>query len=211
MDRYCLPTVLKQKWLYFSFDCVGQGQMIGIGTKNDLRQFDDTAQFLHAIKSLPFVDKSRIGVVGMSMGAARAAVTAYPDPDIKVVVMLSGPYNFKLTMAKMTRFVRFLFWLGGNKFPKEDNLLEQYSGYNFFKRDGITLIGGSKPTPNSDRVFLAADEHDHTVNVANTYQAIEILGLSCENFHIFTRGDHCFEGNEYFLAVDLYEFLIHHL
>ena len=85
--------------------------------------------------------------------------------------------------------------------------LKKYCGINYFKPEGITLLNQKLPTPNEDRVFLAANRYDRGVNWTQTAEAIEKLNLPPENYRIFNKGDHRFEGNEFFLAVDIFQFL----
>ncbi len=114
MDRYCLPSVKEENCLYFTYDARGQGQ--SPGNRNDFFQFEEeTKEFIACIKSLSYVDKTRIVVMGMSMGSNRSALAAYPDPEIKLLVLVSGPYDLKLTRSKLTLFPRIMYRLFGMK------------------------------------------------------------------------------------------------
>ena len=205
MDRYCLPTVKFLRCLYFTFDALGQGQTLG--NKNDLKQMDHAREFIELVHGLPLVDKAQIYVVGMSLGAAKASVIAYPNPKVRGIVMLSGPYNLLYTKLNMTFSERLLFLIGGFKLSADPIVLRKYSGIEYFNSEGIILTGHTRPTPNADRVFLLANFNDPTVKVASTIQAIEKLKLSSSNFHIYNQGRHCFEGNEYFVALEIYLFI----
>ncbi len=209
MDRYCLPTVFHKDCLYFTFDSVGQGQTPG--DKNDFRQFDDCEEFIAQVRDLPIVDERNIIVVGMSMGAAKTAVTAYPNPDVKAVAMLSGPYDYIATLGNITFTQKFLFFLSRSNLNQPREKLIEYSGVSYFKREGIVLRGEKKPTPNKERVFLAANMDDPVVNWRSTKKAIDMLNLPPENYRIFEKGNHCFESGEYYLSVDLYRFLSNQL
>ena len=55
--------------------------------------------------------------------------------------------------------------------------------------------------------YLNQDQMDGGVNWTQTAKAIEILNLPLENYRIFKKGDHRFEGNGYFLSVDILQFL----
>ena len=90
----------------------GQGQ--SPGNRNDFFQFEEeTKEFIACIKSLSYVDKTRIVVMGMSMGSNRSALAAYPNPEIKLLVLVSGPYDLKLTRSKFdvipTNHVSFIW------------------------------------------------------------------------------------------------------
>ncbi|QEE15016.1 alpha/beta hydrolase family protein [Promethearchaeum syntrophicum] len=205
MDRYCLPIIKKENYLYFTFDARGQGQTPG--NKSDFGQIEDAREFLELVLKQPYVDKKNVVVVGMSLGAAKTAVVAYPHPNIKAVVMLSGPFDLLLTKKIMTLKERIIFALFGYNFSVPDEDLRKYSGINYFKPEGIILQGDTQPTPNHDRVLLLANRDDPTVKVVNTEKAIEKLQLKHENYRIFKRGHHCFEGNEYFVALEMADFI----
>jgi dienelactone hydrolase len=50
----------------------------------------DTRRAVDVLDSLPYVDKSRIGLLGFSAGAKTAAIAAGVDPRFKAVVLVSG-------------------------------------------------------------------------------------------------------------------------
>ncbi|WP_371803171.1 alpha/beta hydrolase family protein [Candidatus Lokiarchaeum ossiferum] len=205
MDRYCLPIVLKENYVYFTYDARGQGQTPG--NKSDFEQVEDAEDFIELVLKQPFVDKKNIVVVGMSLGAAKTAVVAYPHPDIKAVVMLSGPFDLVLTKKIMTVQEKIIFKLFGYSFAVPEEDLMKYSGTNYFKPEGIILRGDTEPTPNHKRVLLLANRNDPTVRVINTERAIEALNLPPENYHIYAHGRHCFEGNEYFVSLEIADFI----
>lgn len=205
MDRYCLPAVQKLGCLYFTFDAFGHGQTPG--DANDLRQFDHARDFIDLIHSLPYVDKKKIGVVAMSLGAAKASVVAYPNPKVRTLVFLSGPFNLSLTKQTMTNFERFLFSINGLKLEQSVEALKAFSGIDFFNPEGIKLEGESQPTPNHQRVFLLANADDPAVKIDNTLSAVEKLQLPPNNYRIFPNGKHIFQTNEVYVSGEIYEFL----
>ncbi len=205
MDRYCLPTAFSEKFLYFTMDARGQGNTPG--NKNDFDQFDDAIKFIDMVASLPYVDNTRIAVVGMSMGAARTAYAAYEHPYVRSCVMLSGPYDLYYTRYHLLFIQKVLFTLSGCKFPKTDESLRKFSGINKFNPDGVKLAYSETKIPNEKRVFLAANKNDPVVTWKNTEMAIEKLKLPASNYRIFPKGNHCFDGNEYYISVDIYRFL----
>lgn len=205
MDRYCLPTILQEGYLYFSYDARGQGKTPG--NKNDLKQVDEAKEFIDKVLSLPYVDKKRVAVVGMSLGANKAAIAAYPNSNIKLVVMLSGPYDLGFTLKSMPFFMKIAYILLGFKVNHKVEDLQKYSGINYFKPDGIILAGNTTPTPNSNRVFLTACKKDMIVNYKNAVMAAEKLNLPPSNYKIFNNGGHIFKGNEWTLSVLVYKFI----
>lgn len=205
VDKFCLPSVMEEGYLFFSFDARGQGQTPG--NKNDLRQFEDTKEFIETVKNLPYVDKKRIAVIGISLGAAKASVIAYPSKDIKLVIMLSGPFDLKLTKENMGFFAKIIFILGGYRWSADENIKKKYSGINYFKSNGIPLNENPELISNSERVFLAACMDDQLVSVKNTLNAIKKLNLPKKNYRIFQKGFHTFEGNETSISTAIYHFL----
>ena len=205
MDRYALPTIQEEGYLYFTYDAQGQG--LTSGDLNDLDQISEAEDFIEHVKSQPFVDKSRVCVMGMSMGAAKTAVAAYPDPDVKIVLMYSGPYDFPLTIEKMGLFEKIAHTISKFSLKHPQKQLEKYSGINYFRPDGVVRTGDDEPTPNSDRVFMAAALDDPLVHPQNTLNAIEKLDLREENYCLYKGGGHTLEGNEWSLAVSSYKFI----
>ncbi len=205
MDRYCLPTAFSEKYLYFTMDARGQGNTPG--SKNDFDQFDDSIKFIDMVASLPYVDNTKIAVVGMSMGSARTSYAAYEHPYVRSCVMLSGPYDLHYTRYHLSFIQKVLFLLSGCRFPRTDDLLHKFSGINKFNPEGVKLAYSSSKVPNEKRVFLAANKNDPVVTWKNTEMAIEKLKLPATNYRIFPKGNHCFDGNEYYISVDIYRFL----
>lgn len=205
MDKYCLPVLERIPCIYFTMDSFGKGQTSG--SKNNFNQFTHAKDFIDYVLTMPFVDKRNIGVVGMSLGAGKTAYAAYPNPNIRAVVMLSGPYDLILTKKGMTKLEYLIFRIFGFKFGATIEEMKDYSGYHKFNPDGIILEGESTPTPNKDRVFLLANEDDPAVTVENTKKAIEKLQLPKENYRIFKQGFHGFKGNEPYVTLEIYSFL----
>lgn len=205
MDRYCLPTILQEGYLYFTYDARGQGKTPG--NKNDLRQVDEAKEFIEKVLGLPYVDKKRVAVIGMSLGANKAAIVAYPNPYVKLVAMLSGPYDLGFTLKSMPFFMKIIYIFLGFKINHKADDLQKYSGINYLDPNGVILNGDLTSTPNSKRVFLAACKKDKIVNYKNTEMAVEKLNLPPSNYKIFNSGGHIFEGNEWTLSVLIYKFI----
>ena len=210
MDRYCLPTIieggLEKSYILFVLDVRGHGKTGG--DRNDFIQFRDAKEYIIKIKSLPIVDKKRIGIVGMSLGASKAAVYSYTDPEIKILVMLSGTFDMELTRNLMSTKFRTIFRMMG--FPLwggDDDDLFRLSGINNFNPDGVILKGDNKLTPNSERIFLAANLDDKMVHFKNTIYAIKKLNLPESNYRLYKNGKHIFVGNEWLLSAAIFNFI----
>jgi hypothetical protein len=52
-----------------------------------------------------------------------------------------------------------------------------------------------------------ANRNDPTVKVESTLEAIQRMGLPPENYRLYPQGRHTFEGNEYYVALDIYFFI----
>jgi len=205
MDRYCLPLVKNRNILYFAYDALGSG--LSSGDKNDFTQFENARTFIDIIHSLPYVDKTRVGLIGMSLGAAKGSVVGYNNPKIKSLVLLSGVFDLEKHFNSVPPISRLTLFRKLKKMDINSADLRKYSGINYFKSEGIVLFNQKLPTPNEDRVFLCANRYDSGINWNQTVEAIEKLNLPHENYRIFKKGDHRFEGNEFYLAVDIFQFL----
>ncbi|MHA1473863.1 MAG: alpha/beta hydrolase [Promethearchaeota archaeon] len=205
MDRYCLPFVKNRNILYFTYDDLGSG--LSSGDKNDFKQFENARKFIDVIHSLPYVDKSRVGLIAMSLGAAKGSVVGYTNPKIKSLVLLSGVYDLQKHFTSVPSISQLILSRKLKKMNISSADLRKYSGINYFKSEGIVLFNQKLITPNKDRVFLCANRYDGGINWNQTAKAIEKLKLPPENYRIFMKGDHRFEGNEFFLAVDIFQFL----
>ncbi|MHA1339407.1 MAG: alpha/beta hydrolase family protein [Promethearchaeota archaeon] len=205
MDKYCLPTAIEEGFLYFTFDARGQGKTPG--DKNDFKQMEEAKEFIDKVIGHPLVDKRRVAVVGNSLGALKAAIAAYPHPDVKLIVMMSGPYDLNLTLKEMGSIEKLGYIVSGFKLHVDPKILKKYRGLDYFNNEGVRLRDNTKLTPNSERVFLIADMEDSLVSPKNTLMAIEKLGLTEKNYKIFQKGGHGHEGNEYFVATLIYKFI----
>ncbi|MBN2156809.1 MAG: prolyl oligopeptidase family serine peptidase [Candidatus Lokiarchaeota archaeon] len=177
------------------------------GDKSDFRQIDDCKDFIDTVAALPYVNRNKIMVVGMSLGATKAAVVAYPHPDVRGIIMMSGAYDLLFTKNSMSKLEYLLYKANGFKFPNDDKELEKYSAVNYFKAEGICLRDEVKPTPNNARVFMMANKNDPVVKYENTLNAIQLLNLPPENYSIFEKRGHYFEGNEYWVAIEINSFI----
>ncbi len=75
----------------------------GVGEAGSLR--DDVKQAVDYLRANPFVDGSRIVVMGHSMGAGAALDYATHDPDLKGAVMISGGWQLGPERPKNALFI----------------------------------------------------------------------------------------------------------
>lgn len=207
MDRYCLPSLMKLGYVYFTYDARGHGINKKGFVPYDPAAFQELADFISEIKQLPFVDARRIGVIAMSYGASKASVIAYPDPDVKLLIFLSGIFDIILNKEKASIIEHIKLYLTGFRWTKDPSYFKALSGIYLFKKEGIILRGNTEPTSNNERVFIFSNRDDPQANIQNTYDAIEKLGLGPLNYRIFPTGGHHFKGNEYFLSVKIFDVL----
>jgi hypothetical protein len=207
MDRYCLPSLLKLGFVYFTYDARGHGINKKGFVPYDPAAFQELADFISEIKQLAFVDPGRIGVVAMSYGASKASVIAYPDPDVKLLIFLSGIFDILLNKEKASIIEHIKLYLTGFRWTKDLSYFKALSGIYRFKKEGIILRGNTEPTSNNERVFIFSNQDDPQANIQNTYAAIEKLGLKPSNYRIFPKGGHHFKGNEYYLSVEIFDVL----
>mgnify|MGYP006283269919 CR=1 FL=1 len=207
MDRYCLPIIREDQeheYMYFTFDARGHGQTPG--DMNDFKQYDDLEGFLDLVKNYPGVDKDRICVVAMSLGCTKAAVLCYPDPDIKLLVLLSGMYDIPTTMKHMGKLEK-IYFKSLEMYVKGKEEEADFHVINEFKPEGIILHGDEKPTPNERRIFLIANKDDRLVNYRNSLNAARRMNLPPKNYRIYDGGSHNHKGNEWLLGVAIYSFV----
>jgi len=203
MDRFCLPHVRKNRYYYFTFDSRGHG--LTPGSKADMRSFKACQDFIKFVSAFKFVKQDRIAIVGTSLGSATAAYAGYKNPNVKALALMAGPFDLVLTLQKWPKIIRM--W---EKIPPLTNIskiLEHYSTMKLFDPEGIDNADNSSKIPNSERVFLACCLDDTLVTCENTKQAIERLRLPSANYRIFTKGKHLNIGNEFDLAVDVFDFI----
>jgi hypothetical protein len=145
------------------------------------------------------------------MDSAKASVVDYPNPDVKLCVIMAVPYDLKLTLTKMGTFEKIGFKFARLHLEGSEEEYKTHSGMKYFRSKEITLTNHSEPTSNSARVFLAASLDDTTVDVENTRQAINKLQLSQNIYRFFQKGNHNFQGDEWLLAFVIYRFIFHNL
>ena len=97
-DAYNIELA-KRGFVVLGIDAIGRGNS-DIPNDQEDPDFDDnfgTRSSVQYLRSLPFVNKNNIGVMGHSMGAKFAYEVALDDPNINAVVIIGSAYDEKAT------------------------------------------------------------------------------------------------------------------
>ena len=138
-DGYCIELA-RRGFAVLEIDAIGRGNS-GIPGELDGPDFDPTwggktsAAYL---KSLPFVDPQRIGLIGHSLGAEMAYTVALQDPSIKGLV-ISG---FAYTEDASTTMPKNMLMIHG----KYDEFRRRMTGTRDFEKEWMN-------TPRTRKVF----------------------------------------------------------
>ena len=93
-DAYCIEMA-RRGFVMLCIDAIGRGNS---GNPNDLNDpnFDETyggQTSFETLKELPFVDASRVGMMGHSLGAEMAYAVALRDPTVQALVISGFAYR----------------------------------------------------------------------------------------------------------------------
>jgi len=97
-DAYCIELA-RRGFVVLSIDAIGRGNS-GIPGDPDAPDFDETyggRTSLEYLKSLPFVDSDRVGMMGHSLGAEMAYTIALEDPTVWGLVVSGFAYTTDAT------------------------------------------------------------------------------------------------------------------
>ncbi len=170
-DAYCIELARRGS-VVLEIDAIGRGNS-GIPGQSDDPEFDPTyggKTSLVYLKTLPYVDTRRIGLMGHSLGAEMVYTIAVKDPTIKALVISGFAYrkNATSTMPKNMLMI----------FGKYDEFRKRMTGTGDFEKEwmGTELTRRVFPVPNPDfsktygdfntgtarRVFMPRITHLHT-------------------------------------------------
>jgi dienelactone hydrolase len=93
-DAYCIELALRG-FVVLSIDAIGRGNS-GIPNDQEDPDFDETyggRSSLETLRSLPYVDPERTGMMGHSLGAEMAYAVALEDPDLRALVISGFGYT----------------------------------------------------------------------------------------------------------------------
>lgn len=171
-DLIFAPFLHNASYNLFLFDFRGHGESAGDYTSLGYFEVQDLRGALSYLKSRADVDKNRIGVMGVSMGAAVAVLTAAKTEEIKAVVEDSGFATLRAAIAST---------LKGFGFPKIfvplfSSLAYRAVGWylKFDPREGepIRFVKKISPRP----LFIIHGEADSLVEIKNAHQLYKEAG-----------------------------------
>lgn len=142
-DAYCIELA-RRGFVVLEIDAIGRGNS---GIPGELKNPDFDATYggkssLAHLKSLPFVDPDRIGLMGHSLGAEMAYAIAVVDPSVAGVVISGFAYKDKASPT-MPRNMLMIF-------GKYDEFRKRMTGTNDFEREWMS-------TERTRRVFPVAN------------------------------------------------------
>ena len=170
-DAYCIELA-RRGIVVLEIDAIGRGNS-GIPGQLDDPDFDPTyggKTSLAYLKTLPFVDTSKIGLMGHSLGAEMVYTMAVKDPSVNALVISGFAYggNASRTMPKNMLMI----------FGKYDEFRKRMTGTRDFEKEWmrteltLTVFPVEKPelsktygdfnTGTARRVFMPRITHLHT-------------------------------------------------
>jgi len=172
-DAYCIELA-RRGFVVLEIDAIGRGNSGIPGNMND-PDFDPTwggktsAAYL---KSIPFVDPQRIGLIGHSLGAEMAYTVALQDPSIKGLI-ISGfayredasttmPKNMLMIHGKYDEFRRRM--TGTRNFEKEWMNTPRTRKVFPVKNPQLDRIYGNFEDGTARRVYMPLITHLHTTH-----------------------------------------------
>jgi pimeloyl-ACP methyl ester carboxylesterase len=99
-DAYCIEMA-RRGFVMLCIDAIGRGNS-GIPNDPDAPDFDVTygaKTSLAYLKSLPYADAERVGMMGHSLGAEMAYMVALQDPSVKALVVSGFAYTLDASPA----------------------------------------------------------------------------------------------------------------
>lgn len=177
------------------FDFLGSGDSDGEFKDMTLSgELDDAEAMLSYAKSLDFVDRDRIFVVGLSMGGAVASMLAGRHPgDIAALCLWAPAANMGQLirdMIKQSHISRVK--VGATEyFDISANLVGRA-----FVEDALSLDIYKMAAPYDKQVLILHGERDQTVPVEASYGYLKIYGDRAK-LHVIKGADHCFNKWEW--------------
>jgi dienelactone hydrolase len=143
---YIEDVLLEQGYAVLYCNKRGLGESTGNWKKNDFYgRADDAYAAVSYLKSLPFIDSTRIGVSGHSQGGWIAQIVAAQHEDVAFVIALAGPTVGVKAQTGSNDSLRYLCdGYSGDKLTKrmKKDRKNKQLGYNVGKKIGI--IGSAR-------------------------------------------------------------------
>ncbi|UCD77135.1 MAG: alpha/beta hydrolase [Desulfobacterales bacterium] len=172
-DAYCIELA-RRGIVVLEIDAIGRGNS-GVPGKMDDPDFDATwggRRSLAYLKSLPFVDTQRIGLMGHSLGAEMVYTVALQDTTVNALVITgfaygedasaSIPRNMLMIYGKYDEFRKRM--TGTHNFKKEWMATARTSKVFPVENPAIGKTYGSFENGTARRVFMPHITHLHTTH-----------------------------------------------
>lgn len=170
------------------FDFGGSGESDGdFANMTISKELEDAKNILDYVKSLEFIDKSRIGVIGLSMGGAIASILAGERKDDISSLCLWAPAGVMrelIIQGQTPEQIKEMSETGCS------DLGGLFLGKEFI--DDIANIDIYGRSVNYDKnVLLIHGDADPTVPIVASYKYLEIYGQRAK-IHVVKEADHTF-------------------
>jgi uncharacterized protein len=170
------------------FDFGGSGESDGDFINMTLSgEFEEAKDILDYAKSLDFVDTSKIGVLGLSMGGAVASMLAgYRNDEVQSLCLWAPAGNMGelITSGRSEEDLNAMrsagFWDAGGLLVGTD-----------FLEDVLSLDIFAKAAPYDKNVLLLHGDKDQAVPISTSERYLEIYGTRAV-LHTIEGGDHTF-------------------
>lgn len=187
-----LSRILESKGIAsVRFDFGGSGESDGDFINMTLSgELEEAGYMLDYIKTLEFVDKDRIGVIGLSMGGAVASMLAGKRKDEIHALCLWAP------AGNMGEIV-LNYYIGGNYAQFKERGCYDIEGFLIgedFVTDVTELDIYQKASDFDKKVLLIHGDHDTIVPLSTSERYLDYYGKKAK-LNIISGADHTFDKN----------------
>ena len=174
--KYAIPLAV-YGCTVLCIDGRGHGKSIGKDfSKNDfIGILADVENEITFLENLDGVDKNKLCMMGISMGAQMSLTGGYQDQRIKKVVAISGTYDILEMFRRHKTVVTKFIYKNITQEDKED--LESWNK----KVSAKYFLEKKSPFPDKERVYLVHGKEDNLVIFEEALLAKEALNLPEEN------------------------------
>jgi dienelactone hydrolase len=185
MNPYACAISLGGPYACLLYDMRGFGKSPGKKGVNS-KVFDDVIKVIDYASNINFIDTSRLGFLGISMGGNIALTRVYHDKRIKAIVSLASPFdtkeNFLTYKAIPCRMIK-LTGLNAKKISDDEN--KKISPKYQLKANDSEL---------NKRIFLIHAKNDGIIKFDEFLKIKQLLNLPAEQFLICEKGNHLFRN-----------------